>query len=111
MLLGFGVSPQNWISQDKISLVLLEQIVNFLKFGKIYYVTKGDVASIRFNGIKSANRFINLFENKKFHGDKGLNYKDFCNIVDLMNKKEHLNKKGFAKIKIIKSGMNTKRES
>lgn len=49
---------------------------------------------------------IPLFNEHKIIEVKSLDYLDFCKVVEIINRKDHLTLEGLEKIKLIKSGMN-----
>jgi hypothetical protein len=107
---NYTAAPEISISQDNISLIVLNEINKFIGLGKIYKDGFGGTVSIlRITGIKNINTFISLFSTVKFYGEKSLNYTDFCKIIDLINKKLHTTEVGINEIKKIVSNMNKKR--
>jgi len=104
------VSPNIRISQDMISLTTLNFINTFLGLGKVYSEGKGrTVYVLSINNLSDVNRFIEMFDNIQFYGSKALDYSDFCKIVKMVNKKEHLTEKGVKIIREIVSNMNLNR--
>jgi hypothetical protein len=56
------------------------------------------------------NKIIPFFKKYSLLGNKNLDFKDFCIVLDLMKIKSHLKEAGLKKILNIKSGMNTGRK-
>jgi LAGLIDADG endonuclease len=107
---NYYAAPEISISQDNISLIVLNQINKFIGIGNIYKDGLGGTVSIlRITGINNINSFIHLFSTVKFHGSKALDFADFCKIIELINKKTHTTKDGINEIKKIVSNMNKKR--
>jgi hypothetical protein len=52
---------------------------------------------------------IPIFNKHKIIEMKSLDYLDFCKVVELINKKDHLIKEGLEKIRKIKSNINRNR--
>lgn len=52
------------------------------------------------------SKIIPLFSQYKIEGEKSLDFKYFCIVAELINKKAHLTMEGLEQIKIIKSRMN-----
>ena len=52
---------------------------------------------------------IPFFEKYPLHGVKYRDYKDFCEVAQIMNNKGHLTVEGIRRIKSLKYGMNTGR--
>jgi hypothetical protein len=108
---GFRISPSIQISQDGISLPVLKNIVSFLNYGNINKDSwRRTSYTLKIGGIENINKFITSFSKISFHGLKALDYIDFCSIIQIIEKKEHLTKKGMNKIIKISSNMNTKRK-
>jgi len=81
---GYYVAPEISISQDNISLSVLNQIIKIISFGKIYKDgLGGSVSILRITGINNINSFIYLFSAGKLYGSKALDYVDFCKIKDI----------------------------
>jgi len=54
-------------------------------------------------------KIISLFIKYPIQGKKLLDFQDFYNVANLMNKNTHLTKLGVNKIRLIKQGMNSNR--
>ncbi len=55
------------------------------------------------------SKVIPFFKEYKIIGAKLEDFNDFCEAADIINKKLHLTKEGFDKIRVIKSRMNKAR--
>jgi hypothetical protein len=97
------------ITQNNVSLSLLQHIISFLGFGNIYTRKLGDASDIVVSNLNSINIFISKLNQCEFLGAKALDYKDFCRAIDLFNNKSHLTAAGFKALKQIKAGMNNGR--
>ena len=53
---------------------------------------------------------IPFFKKYPIRGVKGLEFADWCTVVELMKENKHLTAEGLDKIRKIKSGMNTGRK-
>jgi len=81
-----------------------------LDCGNIYEIPKDARVNFVITSLKDIVKILIPMLNKyPLHGIKKLNYEDFLTIVKLIEKKEHLTLEGLAKIRLIKSGMNTGR--
>ena len=54
-------------------------------------------------------KIIPLLQDKFTMGDKSKDYNDFCQVVELMKKKEHLTEDGLGFFLILKARMNRER--
>lgn len=100
------------ITQHSRDVVLLQIVCNYLECGNYYPSTQrkeGTVIVTKFSDIDL--KIIPFFKDFPIIGIKSLDFEDFCKVVELMKSKEHLTKDGLEKIEIIKSGMNTKRNT
>lgn len=86
-------------------------IIEFLSFGILVDEKSRNVVRIRTENFKIISEYvIPFFTNYPLESSKLLNFQDFCKICDLIKEKVHLTKEGIAKLKKIKSGMNTGRK-
>jgi hypothetical protein len=107
---GFYFRPGVRITQDNISLIALEYIINFIGMGKIYLDgSNRSTSTLVIYGIDNINNLISIFSCYKFYGSKALDYADFCKIVKIINSNNHLTKEGSSEIISIIESMNNKR--
>lgn len=64
---------------------------------------------IRTTSLKTNKTLISYLEKYPLWGEKYLNYKSFCEVVNLIEKRKHLSDKGIEIIIKIKNNINTKR--
>jgi hypothetical protein len=108
--LGEQCQPVIKITQNNRSLKVLHEIAKFLNLGKVFpHSQTKDASNFKILSLTEINSFIDQFKESKLQGAKALDYYDFGQGVELMNKKEHLNPDGLEKIRIISQGMNTNR--
>ena len=110
--LGYRVQLRFRISQHDRDILLMENIVKFLKCGKVYkYGGKSAVSLtvVDFNNI--TNNIIPLFEKHPIIGNKYYDYLDWSKIHSLMVNNHHLSIEGIESIRSIKLGMNRGREN
>lgn len=96
------------ITQNNISVQVLEAIKVFLFYGKVW--PRGAKAStFTISSLKNINLFITRLksENITFKGSKYLDYTDFCLCINMINNKEHLTEVGLLQIKTILAVINT----
>ncbi len=91
-------------SRDKL---LVEHLVNVFNCGYTFeHKTKNYIEFVvsRFEDIYI--KIISFFNKYEIKGIKAFDYKDFCKIAELINKKAHLTSGGLEKIYNIKRNMN-----
>jgi len=109
--LGFGASLMFSLTQHSRDLLLFKLIIEYLGFGILVEEKLRDVVRIRTENLQIiSEHVIPFFTNYPLESSKLLNFQDFCKACDLIKEKAHLTEEGIAKIKIIKSGMNTGRK-
>ena len=108
---GYWVTPLFSLTQHSRDLLLFKLIIEFLGFGILVDEKSRDVVRIRTENFQIIyENVIPFFTNYPLESSKLLNFQDFCKACDLIKEKAHLTEEGIAKIKIIKSGMNTGRK-
>ena len=108
---GFQVIPTFAIELHYRDIDLLYRIKEFFGVGNVYLIeNKGHAVFV----VVSINDLLNViiphYANYSLLTIKRVNFLLFKEILELMGKKKHLTEEGIAKIKIIKSGMNTGRK-
>jgi len=90
---------------------LLKEFINYFNCGyyKICSNNAGDFIVTKFNDINTI--IISFFNKYSILGSKLKDYFDFVKVAELIQKKAHLTRDGFEKIKQIKSSMNKGRKS
>lgn len=87
---------------------LMKSLVNYFGFGKAYTYR----SNTEFKSQSLANNYekvIPFFQKYPILGVKSLDFKDWCQVANLINNKAHLTKEGFKNIRKIKAGMNNGR--
>lgn len=108
---GYWVTPMFSLTQHSRDLLLFKLIIEFLGFGRLVNEKSRDVVRIRTEDFQTIyEKVIPFFTNYPLESSKLLNFQDFCKACDLIKEKAHLTEEGIAKIKKIKSGMNTGRK-
>lgn len=97
------------INQHIRDAQLITCIAEYLNCGKIYKHSKNAVV-FRVSKLSDINQNIIAFFSK-YHilGVKAKDFKDFCFVADILNKKGHLTKDGLDLIRQSKAKMNTER--
>lgn len=106
---GFTVQLVFKVTQHSRDAKLLKHIAEYLSCGRVEYRKEEacDYTVTAFNDIK--DKIIPLFIKCPLLGSKALNFKYFKKVVEIMENKKHLTKKGINDIRVIKENMNTGR--
>ena len=90
---------------------LMRSLVEYLGCGHYYpqrYPDAGELIVEKFSGI--TDKIIPFFVKYPIRGVKALDFEDFQKVAEIMKVKGHLTESGSELIRIIKAGMNSKRE-
>ena len=105
MSLGWQVLPEFRIVQHKRDEAVLHRIRDALGCGQVV-VNHGDRKEVRVRGLENLNRIVTFFRKNPLKTSKRKNFEIFAEIISIMNKGEHLNRKGLHKIAKLASRMN-----
>ena len=105
MTLKWQVLPEFRIVQHKKNIKILEKIKYVFGFG-IITKNHGDRYELRVRKLQDLNKIVEFFKNNSLQTTKKDDFKLFSQVINLMNKKEHLNKRGLRKIAEISYKMN-----
>jgi hypothetical protein len=95
------------VVQHSRDQALINSILNYLNCGKLYHNAKtSQVQFVVYKFSDLNDKIIPFLAKYPIHGEKHLDYLDFCKVAELMSIKAHLTEDGLIKIKQIKSGMN-----
>lgn len=109
--LGQSVALNFLIIQDQIDSELLESFTQILGCGNYSVWEKTGVGTFTVTGFNNIlEKVIPFFEEYPILGVKAKDFEDFKEASVLIRSKGHLTQEGLAKILLIKSRMNTKRE-
>lgn len=114
---GWQVFPEFVITQGKKSLSALEIFENYFKCGKIFENNRYDNHKEKLyrycvRSIKDLQeKIIPFFKNNQLKTAKQKDFETFCKILDIIEKREHLNTKGLTKIAKLIQKMNRKKAS
>jgi len=101
-----SVGLRVFLGQHIRDKLLIDMLINMLGCGSVKYSTK-NFAMYSVNNFNDIYyKIIPLFNQYKIEGEKLLDFKDFCVVAELINKKAHLTLEGLEEIKSIKSRMN-----
>jgi len=96
------------ITQHYRDVQLIKSFIKYLNCGRLETDTK--IVNYTCSKLSEILDFIIPFINKyQIYGVKALDFKCFCNIIELIKNKEHLTSEGLAKIIEIKNKMNRNR--
>jgi len=105
-----AISLRFTLTQHSRDKALLESFVNYLGCGRCYRVSdRNEVCFITSSLSDTIEKIIPLLNKYPLVGAKRQYYLDFVKVSELMKSKDHLTKEGLKKIKLIKSGMNSRR--
>ena len=110
--MGYQVFPEFVITQGAKSLSVLEDIKESFGCGRIYENKRHDdhKENLYRYCVRSINditfKIIPFFETHRLQTAKQYDFNTFCEVVEMLNKKEHLGQDGFNKIKALASTMN-----
>ena len=107
MTLGWQVLPEFRVVQHQRDENVLKKINQFFNFGNICK-NHGNRKEFRVRGLDNLNKLVHFFKKYPLQTSKRRSFEIFSNIIDLMNKKQHLTKKGLNKIANLASEMNRK---
>ena len=106
---GFQVIIVFQLTQHERDKLLMKSFISFFQCGTIRKNrTWIDYRVTRLEDI--LNKIIPFFKKYPIRGVKALDFKDLCEVAELMKQKKHLTKEGLEKIKKIKAGMNRGRK-
>lgn len=111
MSLGWQVLPEFRIVQHEKDESVLHRIKNYFGFGSIKINRKdhhGTRKEFRVRGLENLNSIVNFFRDNKLNTSKIKDFEIFGEVIQLMNEKQHLTKKGLDKIAKLISEMNRK---
>lgn len=112
-VLGEGVKLVFKITQDSRNNELLNKFIDFFRVGKVYRQSPSSkVFDFMVTGLTDITKYvIPFFLDYPLEGAKRKDFESFIKVAELMKSKAHLNKEGLEQIRLIKSGMNSKRDS
>jgi LAGLIDADG endonuclease len=98
------------VSQHIRDEELLKSLEKYLACGRIELDSRGSVVKFIISKYSDiVEKLIPFLQEYPLQGSKLADYKDFCEVAELMKSKAHLTKEGLEKILKIKAGMNTAR--
>jgi len=102
--LGYQVSLVYSIvaEQNPLNLILLEKVKEYFK-GEGSISKSANMYSYEISAVNSLNLVKEHFENYPLQTTKALHFKLWCEVLEIIKKKEHLTEEGFIKILTIKA--------
>jgi hypothetical protein len=109
MSLGWQVLPEFRIVQHEKDESVLYKIKNYFGFGEVKINRTdhhGTRKEFRVRGLGNLNKIIEFFKQYPLETSKKKDFEIFSEVIDLMNERKHLSKKGLDKIAKLISSMN-----
>lgn len=111
MSLGWQVLPEFRIVQHEKDESVLHEIKNYFGFGNVK-INRSDFhgtrKEFRVRGLDNLNKIVKFFQENNLNTSKKKDFEIFSEVIELMNKKEHLTKDGLDKIAKLITYMNRK---
>ena len=107
MTLGWQVLPEFRVVQHQRDEKVLQKLKSYFDFGQVT-INHDERKEFRVRGLENLNKLIKFFEINPLQTSKQKNFEIFSEIIQLMNNKEHLTRKGLKKIANLASNMNQK---
>ncbi len=105
MTVGWQVLPEFRVVQHQRNEDVLHKIKSYFGFGCVTR-NHGDRKEFRVRGFENLNKLIEFFKQHPLQTLKQRNFEIFSQIINKMNNKQHLTKKGLHEIAILASKMN-----
>ena len=105
MSIGWQVLPEFRVVQHQRDEQVLFKLKEYFGFGNIKK-NHGDRKDFRVRGLDNLNKLSSFFKKHPLKTSKQKNFELFFEILELMNNKEHLTRKGLEKIANLASKMN-----
>ena len=105
MTLGYQVLLEFRVVQHQRDEAVLLKLKNFFGFGSVVR-NHGDRKEFRVRGLENLNKIVEFFRENPLQTIKQANFELFCEVIEMMKKKQHLTKEGLHKIAEIASQMN-----
>jgi len=107
MELGVQVLPELTVVQHEVDVQILHALKEYFGCG-VVRKNHGTIMCYRVRGQQNfMERILPFFEKHKLKTRKRVDFEKFRDVLLLMEQKEHLNSEGLAKIRKIKSTMNS----
>ena len=98
MKLGWHVLPEFRVVPHEKDITILEQLRRFFGFGQVT-TNHGDRKELRIRGIEQLNKVVEFFNGHPLKTVKRSNFESFAEVIDIMNRGEHLTEEGLQRIK------------
>lgn len=111
MSLGWQVLPEFRIVQHEKDENVLYKIKEYFNFGDVKINRTdfhGTRKEFRVRGLNNLNKIVEFFKENKLNTSKRKDFEIFSEVINLMNKKEHLTKNGLDNIAKFIKEMNRK---
>lgn len=109
---GFQVLLVFQITQHARDMKIMKSLISYLGCGYLEKDSRGPWLNFKVsNFIDICEKIIPFFHQHEIIGVKSKDFKDWCQVAELIKTKQHLNKEGLNQIISIQSGMNKGRSS
>ena len=105
MKVGWQVLPEFRVVQHQRDVAVLKQLREFFGCGKIT-VNHGDRKEFRVRGLKELSEVVAFFRANPLRTVKRSSFDRFAEVIELMQRGEHLTTGGLARIRELASRMN-----
>ena len=105
---GFKIQLRFQITQHSRDEQLIKSLIEYFGCGNVYF-REGAVDFIVQKSSDLDSKIIPFFKKYPIVGVKSLNFKDFCEVLELIKQKKHFTQTGLDQILKIKEKFNTKR--
>ena len=105
MILGWQVLPEFRVVQHQRDERVLQRLKLFFDFGSVV-INHGNRKEFRVRGLENLNKLVHFFKENPLQTSKQKSFEIFSEVIELMNKKQHLTKEGLKKIANLASKMN-----
>jgi hypothetical protein len=106
MKVGWQVLPEFRVVQHQRDVALLEQLRIFFGCGQVT-VNNGDRMELRIRGVKElSERVVAFFRSHPLRTVKRSSFECFAEVIDLMQRGDHLTMEGLARVRELAGRMN-----
>jgi len=105
MKIGWQVLPEFRVVQHQKDVAILERLQEFFGFGQIT-TNHGDRKELRIRGLKQLSEVVAFFKARPLRTVKRLSFDCFAEVIDMMERGDHLTEEGLEQIRVIASRMN-----
>lgn len=105
MKIGWQVLPEFRVVQHERDVAILERLQEFFGSGQVT-VNHGDRKELRIRGLQQLNEVVRFFKQHPLRTVKRSSFECFAEVIELMQRGDHLTEEGLTRIRQIISRMN-----